>query len=106
MLEHNHGHIVTIASAAGLCGVSGCVDYCSSKFAAVGLHNVKTKFCKLVSYKNILLFRHELYALKKDGIKTTVVCPSFINTGMFAGTTTTYVNKIYNDFILFYFCDL
>lgn len=70
MLEKNHGHIVTIASAAGFVGVSHLVDYCSSKYAAVGLHDALT---------------HELHGLKKDGIQTTVVCPSFINTGMFAG---------------------
>ena len=36
MLEKNHGHIVTIASSAGLFGVTGLADYCASKFAAVG----------------------------------------------------------------------
>lgn len=30
------GHIVTIASLAGLSGINRLVDYCSSKFAAVG----------------------------------------------------------------------
>ncbi|CAF0852078.1 unnamed protein product [Rotaria sp. Silwood1] len=73
MMENNHGHIVTIASGAGLVGAPRMVDYCSSKFAAVGLHESLT---------------HELYSLKKDGIKTTVVCPSFINTGMFEGVGT------------------
>jgi all-trans-retinol dehydrogenase (NAD+) len=42
MVEKNHGHIVTIASAAGFVGASGLVDYCSSKFAAVGLHEALT----------------------------------------------------------------
>ncbi|CAF4543883.1 unnamed protein product [Rotaria sp. Silwood1] len=60
MLDNNHGHIVTIVSGAGLTGASGLVDYCSSKFAAVGLHEALT--------------------LKKTDIKTTVVCPSFIDT--------------------------
>ncbi|CAF2624213.1 unnamed protein product [Rotaria sp. Silwood2] len=68
MLDNNYGHIVTIASGAGLTGASGLVDYCSSKFAAVGLHEALT---------------HELYVLKKTGIKTTVVCPSFIDTVIF-----------------------
>ncbi|KAJ8946337.1 hypothetical protein NQ318_004227 [Aromia moschata] len=36
MIEKNHGHIVTIASMAGYVGVHKLVDYCSSKFAAVG----------------------------------------------------------------------
>jgi len=36
MIRRNSGHIVTVASAAGHMGVSGLVDYCASKFAAVG----------------------------------------------------------------------
>ncbi|XP_055870969.1 protein dhs-3-like isoform X2 [Biomphalaria glabrata] len=36
MLSRNHGHIVSIASSAGLFGVSGLCDYSASKFAAVG----------------------------------------------------------------------
>ena len=36
MLEKNHGHLVSIASNAGLFGVTGLADYCASKFAAVG----------------------------------------------------------------------
>ena len=37
MLEKNAGHVVTIASSAGLSGTPGLVDYCASKFAAVGM---------------------------------------------------------------------
>lgn len=36
MLKNNKGHIVTIASAAGTVGVNGLVDYCASKFGAIG----------------------------------------------------------------------
>ena len=36
MLERDSGHIVTMASAAGLAGTAKLTDYCSSKFAAVG----------------------------------------------------------------------
>ncbi|CAN86610.1 Protein dhs-3 [Caenorhabditis elegans] len=72
MLESNKGHIVTIASMAGKCGVAGLVDYCASKHGAVGFND------SLAS---------ELYALKKD-VKTTVVCPIYINTGMFDGIAT------------------
>ena len=32
MIEAGHGHIVTISSAAGLCGQPGLIDYCGSKF--------------------------------------------------------------------------
>lgn len=36
MMENNKGHIVSIASLAGHIGVPKLVDYCTSKFAAIG----------------------------------------------------------------------
>lgn len=36
MMNKNHGHLVSIASSAGLVGVPMMVDYCASKYAAVG----------------------------------------------------------------------
>lgn len=74
MLERNAGHIVTIASAAGLIGVSGLADYSASKFAAFGFDES---------------LRMELRA-KKSSIRTTIVCPFFIDTGMFAGVKTKF----------------
>ncbi|XP_039382630.1 epidermal retinol dehydrogenase 2-like [Mauremys reevesii] len=73
MMASNHGHLVSIASSAGLIGVNGLADYCASKFAAVG-------FAETVGL--------EMLALGKTGIKTTIVCPYFINTGMFDGCKT------------------
>ncbi|XP_074545611.1 epidermal retinol dehydrogenase 2-like isoform X2 [Halichoeres trimaculatus] len=73
MVANNHGHLVSIASSAGLIGVNGLADYCASKFAAVG-------FAESVGL--------EMLALGKDGVKTTIVCPYFINTGMFDGCQT------------------
>lgn len=70
MMIRNHGHIVTIASSAGLLGVTGLSDYCASKFAAVGFDES---------------LRNELMAQNKEGIHTTVVCPYLISTGMFDG---------------------
>jgi len=70
MLEANRGHIVTVASSAGLLGVPGLADYCASKFAAVGLDES---------------LRLELRKLHKTGVKTTCVCPLYIDTGMFEG---------------------
>ncbi|NXP22881.1 RDHE2 dehydrogenase, partial [Scytalopus superciliaris] len=70
MIASNHGHLVSIASSAGLCGVSHLSDYCASKFAAVG-------FAESVDI--------EMRSLGKTGVKTTVVCPYTINTGMFDG---------------------
>ncbi|XP_061694793.1 short chain dehydrogenase/reductase family 16C, member 5a isoform X1 [Syngnathoides biaculeatus] len=73
MIANNHGHLVSIASSAGLIGVNGLADYCASKFAAVG-------FAESVGL--------ELLVSGKDGVKTTIVCPYFINTGMFDGCQT------------------
>ncbi|NWS36298.1 RDHE2 dehydrogenase, partial [Polioptila caerulea] len=70
MIAANHGHLVSIASAAGLCGTNQLSDYCASKFAAVG-------FAESVDM--------EMRILRKNGVKTTIVCPYMINTGMFDG---------------------
>ncbi len=76
MKEKDHGHIITISSSAGLFGIASLVDYCGSKFGAVGVHE------SMVS---------ELYIMKLDGVKMTLVCPFFINTGMFDGVKTRYI---------------
>ncbi|XP_014805292.1 PREDICTED: estradiol 17-beta-dehydrogenase 11-like [Calidris pugnax] len=78
MMNNNHGHIVTVASAAGHLVTSFMVAYCSSKFAAVGFHKALTE---------------ELSTLGKDGIKTTCLCPVFINTG-FVKNPSTRLGKI------------
>lgn len=70
MMEKNHGHIVSVASIAGLVGAYQLTDYCSSKFAAVGLEEA---------------LRLELNCDGYDGIHSTVVCPYYISTGLFAG---------------------
>lgn len=73
MIANNHGHLVCISSSAGLVGVNGLADYCASKFAAFGF--AESMFV-------------ETYAKKQKGIKTTIVCPFFIKTGMFEGCST------------------
>lgn len=74
MIRNNRGHIVTIASAGGLAGTAKLTDYCASKFAAVGFDDA---------------LRAEFNFLKYD-IATTVVCPFYINTGMFDGVSTRF----------------
>jgi all-trans-retinol dehydrogenase (NAD+) len=72
MVRRNEGHLVTMASAAGLVGVARQTDYSASKHAAVG-------------------FDESLHAELREvapGIKTTVVCPYYIDTGMFEGVHT------------------
>eukprot|EP00794_Sanderia_malayensis_P011970 gene11970-13207_t len=75
MMEKNHGHIVSVASAAGLSGVNGLCDYCASKFGALGFQ------------ESLML---EMRAQKKTGIHCTTICPYYINTGMFEGTKTKF----------------
>ena len=72
MLERNSGHVVTISSAAGIIGVKGLSDYCAGKFAAFGFDES---------------LRMELKRMK-SAVRTTIVCPFFINTGMFDGVKT------------------
>ena len=38
MMARRSGHIVSVTSAGGYTGMYKLADYCSSKFAAVGLH--------------------------------------------------------------------
>ncbi|XP_040564286.1 epidermal retinol dehydrogenase 2 [Lepeophtheirus salmonis] len=73
MIRRRKGHIVNVASMAGLVGTNNLVDYCASKFAAVGLHEA---------------MRGELFANGNDFIKCSLICPYFASTGMFAGVST------------------
>eukprot|EP00070_Physeter_catodon_P009330 XP_007120249.1 17-beta-hydroxysteroid dehydrogenase 13 isoform X2 [Physeter catodon] len=66
MMQRNHGHIVTVASICGHGVIPYIIPYCSSKFAAVGFHRALTS---------------EFEALGKTGIKTSCLCPVFVNTG-------------------------
>jgi len=75
MMKTNHGHIVNIASAAGVVGVAGLADYCASKWAVIGFTES---------------LRFEFKKQKLKGVKTTLVCPYYINTGMFEGVKTRF----------------
>jgi all-trans-retinol dehydrogenase (NAD+) len=72
MVQRQRGHIVTIASAAGFVGVAKQTDYSASKHAAVGFAES---------------LRAELRA-SAPKLRTTLVCPYYINTGMFDGVST------------------
>jgi all-trans-retinol dehydrogenase (NAD+) len=69
MIEHRRGHVVTIASASSLVGVAKLTDYAASKWAAMGFDES---------------LRVELRRIAPQ-IQTTVVCPYYIDTGMFRG---------------------
>lgn len=68
MLSRGNGHIVNIASASGFIPVPQLTTYAASKWACLGFSES---------------LRVELKA--QPGIRVTTVCPSYINTGMFAG---------------------
>jgi all-trans-retinol dehydrogenase (NAD+) len=74
MKARGSGHLVTVASAAGLIGTARETDYAASKFAAVG-------FAEALRQE----LRHGA-----PGVKTTVVCPYYIDTGMFEGVKTRF----------------
>lgn len=76
MLERNDGHIVCIASIAGLLGTANLSDYCASKFAVVGMMNA---------------LQQELHSTGKNkGIQLTTVCPVTMSTGMFKAPKTRF----------------
>ena len=70
MLRRGSGHLVMMASAAGLLGVPGMAVYSASKHAVIGFAES---------------LRLELRNAGKPGIGITIVCPSFVSTGMFEG---------------------
>ncbi len=70
ILEKGEGHIVNLASAAGLLGVPKLVPYSTAKFGVVGFSES---------------LRLELEAMGYTGVKITTVCPSYVSTGMFDG---------------------
>lgn len=70
MMRRNSGHIVTVASVTGLLGTYGCTDYSATKFACVGFHES---------------LHAELQTHGYTGVRQTLVCPSYIASGMFSG---------------------
>jgi len=73
MKERNSGHIVSIASMAGLFGQPFMTDYSATKHAVVGLMDA---------------LHQELLRMGYDGVKTTTVCPSFVTTIMISNPRT------------------
>ena len=74
MVERNDGHIVNIVSASAYAGVNKLTDYASSKWAAMGFNES---------------LRVELRKQGSD-VRTTAVCPFYIDTGMFKGAKSRY----------------
>jgi all-trans-retinol dehydrogenase (NAD+) len=76
MIINKKGHIVTIASMAGLAGTPGLADYCASKSGAIAIDESLR-----IELQSKGLHKH---------IKTTCICPYFIDTGMFDGAKTSF----------------
>lgn len=78
MIERRRGHVVTIASAAGLVATPRLSDYAASKHAAVAFDEA---------------LRMEL---RRDApwIRTTVVCPFYVSTGMFTGARSRFARLL------------
>ena len=76
MISGRRGHIVSIASMAGLVGLPTLQDYCASKFGAVAIDEaLRLELKKAGHYKYV---------------NTTCICPYFINTGMFDGAKSAF----------------
>ncbi|KAF9434837.1 hypothetical protein BGZ76_007347 [Entomortierella beljakovae] len=71
MVKNNHGHIVSVSSAMGIMAAPQISDYAASKAAVKAFHEVLESEIK--------------YTYKTPGVKTTLVCPGRIETGMFEG---------------------
>jgi all-trans-retinol dehydrogenase (NAD+) len=70
MVQRKSGRVVNIASAAGYLGTPYMAPYNASKWGLIGF----TESLEL-----------EMAELGLRGIKFTLVCPSYVDTGMFAG---------------------
>ncbi|KAG0223266.1 hypothetical protein BGW42_006001 [Actinomortierella wolfii] len=71
LIKNDHGHIITISSVMGLMSAPKVADYCASKAAAKAFHD---------SLEAELKYVHGC-----KGIRTTLVCPGRVATGMFDG---------------------
>uniref|UniRef100_A0A336LVA3 Short-chain dehydrogenase/reductase 3 n=1 Tax=Culicoides sonorensis TaxID=179676 RepID=A0A336LVA3_CULSO len=68
MYEKKRGHIIALASIAGVVGLTNLVPYCASKFAVRGMMEA---------------LQTEIRDTKPDcDINTTIVCPYMVDTGL------------------------
>jgi all-trans-retinol dehydrogenase (NAD+) len=75
MVRRGGGHVVNVASTAGKVGVASLGPYCATKHALVGITDA---------------IRQEL---RKSGVNFTIVCPGYIDTGMFAGAKVPFLTR-------------
>ncbi|MBW2552485.1 MAG: SDR family NAD(P)-dependent oxidoreductase, partial [Deltaproteobacteria bacterium] len=70
LIERPEAHLVNISSASGFIGLPYGSTYASSKWAVIGFSES---------------IRAELKVLGHEHVHVTIVCPSYIGTGMFKG---------------------
>jgi short-subunit dehydrogenase len=75
MVKRRSGHIVNVASMAGMVAVPGQVVYAGTKFAVVGLSTAMAD------------------EFAPQGVEVTVIMPTFTNTELIAGTKATGASK-------------
>jgi short-subunit dehydrogenase len=75
MVRRRRGHVVNIASMAGMVAVPGQVVYAGTKFAVVGLSTAMAD------------------EFAPQGVEVTVILPTFTNTELIAGTKNTGAQK-------------
>ena len=75
MVRRRGGHIVNVASMAGMVAVPGQVVYAGTKFAVVGLSTAMAD------------------EFAPQGVEVTVIMPTFTNTELIAGTKATGAQK-------------
>jgi len=85
MIAAKRGHIVTISSLAGMFSASKLVDYCASKFAAVG-------FAEALGFE-LQRFEHQ------DDVKNSVICPFYIKSPLFEGAASKILPVLEPDFV-------
>lgn len=79
LIASSAGYLVNIASASGMLGLPWGSSYASSKWAVIGLSES---------------LRLELRELGHRHVQVTTVCPSYADTGMFAGSTLPYFTRL------------
>jgi short-subunit dehydrogenase len=75
MVKRRSGHVINIASMAGMVAVPGQVVYAGTKFAVVGLSTAMAD------------------EFAPHGVEVTVILPTFTNTELIAGTKATGAQK-------------
>jgi len=79
LLSRPDAHLVNVSSASGFLGLPWGSTYASSKWAVIGFSES---------------IRLELQMTKRESVKVTTVCPSYVGTGLFEGAAPPKMTKL------------